>query len=122
MAANPLNATAPCHLRGNVDIGVLTSENCTGRIDQAVLHPRPQEVDVFLAMDEHGAGVHGRSGTTRPLTWTSGTVSPVETPGSGPGDQQLKQTLTVFCAGFFTLPYPSCRVVGATSRRAMCRD
>lgn len=70
------------------------------RIDQAVLHPRPQEVDVFLAMDEHGAGVRGRSGATRPLAWTSGNVSPADTPGSGPGDQQLKQTLAVFCAGF----------------------
>lgn len=55
---------------------------------------------MFLAMDEHGAGVRGRSGVTRPLAWTSGNVSPADTPGSGPGDQQLKQTLAVFCAAF----------------------
>lgn len=49
---------------------------------QAGLHPRPQEVDVFLAMDEHGAGVHGRV-AGRPLAWTSGSVSPVSTPVGG---------------------------------------
>eukprot|EP00752_Nemacystus_decipiens_P011287 g10030.t1 len=42
----------------------------------ANLHPRPEEVDVFLAMDEHGAGVHGRSGS-RPLAWTSAKIPPL---------------------------------------------
>ncbi|CAM9101847.1 unnamed protein product [Ascophyllum nodosum] len=44
----------------------------------AGLHPRPQEVDVFLAMDEHGAGVSARAGS-RPIAWTTGNVSPVST-------------------------------------------
>lgn len=52
--------------------------------EQAGLHPRPQEVDVFLAMDEHGAGVRGRSGS-RQLAWTSRNVSPAEPP-DGPGE------------------------------------
>ncbi|CAM9148249.1 unnamed protein product, partial [Hapterophycus canaliculatus] len=42
----------------------------------ATLHPRPEEVDVFLAMDEHGAGVRGRS-SNRPLAWTSTKVPPL---------------------------------------------
>ncbi|CAM9986619.1 unnamed protein product [Scytosiphon promiscuus] len=42
----------------------------------ANLHPRPEEVDVFLAMDEHGAGVRGRSGN-RPLAWTSTKAPPL---------------------------------------------
>eukprot|EP00903_Cladosiphon_okamuranus_P007032 g6837.t2 len=45
----------------------------------ANLHPRPEEVDVFLAMDEHGAGVHGRSGS-RPLAWTSAKIPPLHAP------------------------------------------
>ncbi|CAM9498970.1 unnamed protein product [Pylaiella littoralis] len=48
----------------------------------ANLHPRPEEVDVFLAMDEHGAGVRGRSGS-RQLAWTSGKVPPLNVP-NGP--------------------------------------
>lgn len=48
----------------------------------AGLHPRPQEVDVFLAMDEHGAGVRGGAGN-RPMAWTSEKVFPVDTP-TGP--------------------------------------
>ncbi|CAM9323201.1 unnamed protein product [Ectocarpus sp. 6 AP-2014] len=45
----------------------------------ANLHPRPEEVDVFLAMDEHGAGVRGRPGS-RPLAWTSTKTSPLNPP------------------------------------------
>lgn len=56
-------------------------------VDQAGLHPRPQEVDVFLAMDEHGAGVRGGAGN-RPMAWTSAKVFPVDTP-TGPGEISL---------------------------------
>lgn len=51
---------------------------------QANLHPRPEEVDVFLAMDEHGAGVRGRSGN-RPLAWTSTKVPPLHA-SADPGE------------------------------------
>lgn len=54
-------------------------------VEQANLHPRPEEVDVFLAMDEHGAGVHGRSGS-RPLAWTSAKIPPLHAP-DGPGEK-----------------------------------
>lgn len=59
--------------------------------DQAGLHPRPQEVDVFLAMDEHGAGVRGGAGN-RPMAWTSAKVFPVDTP-AGPGEMSLQDGL-----------------------------
>lgn len=58
---------------------------CDGLVEQANLHPRPEEVDVFLAMDEHGAGVHGRSGS-RPLAWTSAKIPPLHAP-DGPGEK-----------------------------------
>jgi len=58
---------------------------CAARFEQANLHPRPEEVDVFLAMDEHGAGVHGRSGS-RPLAWTSAKIPPLESPNN-PGEK-----------------------------------
>lgn len=55
---------------------------------QAGLHPRPQEVDVFLAMDEHGAGVRGRT-ASRPPAWTSTSVSPDPPRTGSPGKTQI---------------------------------
>ena len=60
-------------------------------VDQAGLHPRPQEVDMFLAMDEHGAGVRGGAGN-RPMAWASAKVFPVDTP-TGPGEVSLGEGL-----------------------------
>ena len=57
---------------------VITVRDVLWTPGQAGLHPRPQEVDVFLAMDEHGAGVSARAGS-RPIAWTTGNVSPVST-------------------------------------------
>ena len=64
---------------------------------QAGLHPRPQEVDVFLAMDEHGAGVLGASGN-RPMAWTSAKVFPADTP-TGPGEMALEYGLGGILSG-----------------------
>lgn len=65
---------------------------CSAWFEQANLHPRPEEVDVFLAMDEHGAGVRGRSGS-RPPAWTSAKISPLDAPTNAGEEQRNPRTL-----------------------------